>query len=342
MQLSSRPAIHADFEAFFIGLKDTYGYGEEARERLAHEWRMLRKNPSTISLIIEDSSRVAEERCVAYAQAVFVTEALVHRLTTNMPPCVNLHLETELPDGGPAILPPADVTVANSGPGLNVLFTHWGWYESRLTEEEAVRVREFLLRSFLTSYRGFKLKELFLEVFGEMARQMTLNAGFRQRSDYEDYFQSNDAPPADLRPYLMGVSRQEAISCEGSLVSQAFVYSRPRFFFRPHEQEMLCQAIRGIPDEEIANALCITVPAVKKRWISIYDRVSEACSDLLPPTPEGSRGAEKRRVLIQYLHDHQEELRPVQAPPRLDKNGRERLEPDRKSPTNGARHTRPT
>jgi hypothetical protein len=315
MQLSARPATVADFEAFFVGLQNTFGYGEQARSALEEEWRLLRNNPSTISLIVEDSSRVANERCVAYAQAVFVSDALVHAIKTDMPPCVNLHLVPMLRDPRHTVLKPGDVAAANSGAGLNVLFTHWGWYDTGMSEAETMQIREFLTRCFFGSYRGYKLKEIVLEVFGERALQMAVNAGFRLRSDYGQYFGDGAAPPADHRPYLTSVNAEEALSSEGSLISQVFVYSQPRFYFRPHEQELLFHALRGIPDHDIADSLCVTMPAIKKRWLSIYDRVSAVDSTVLPPTPDGSRGTEKRRVLIQYLQDHLEELRPIAGAP---------------------------
>src|SRR5215204_3250085 len=99
MQLSARPATLSDFEAFFMGLTNTYGYGEQARASLLREWTLLRTNPSTISLIIEDLNRAADDRCVAYAQAVFVMDALVQWIHSEMPPCVNLHLVARLGEG---------------------------------------------------------------------------------------------------------------------------------------------------------------------------------------------------------------------------------------------------
>lgn len=57
---------------------------------------------------------------------------------------------------------------------------------------------------------------------------------------------------------------------------------------------------------------------VKKRWHEIYDRVAEVEPELLPPAiAEGprahSRGAERRRRLLNYLRQHPVELRPSPA-----------------------------
>jgi hypothetical protein len=54
---------------------------------------------------------------------------------------------------------------------------------------------------------------------------------------------------------------------------------------------------------------------VKKRWHAIYERVADVDEELLPPAIAygarvASRGAERRRHLLNYLRQHLEELRP--------------------------------
>ena len=94
-------------------------------------------------------------------------------------------------------------------------------------------------------------------------------------------------------------------------MSRNFVYTPPRIFFDRRDQEVLQLALSGAPDEEIANNLGVGQPAIAKRWLRIYDRVGRRLPNLLPATPGGKRGAEKRRLLLRYLQDHLEELRPT-------------------------------
>jgi hypothetical protein len=66
---------------------------------------------------------------------------------------------------------------------------------------------------------------------------------------------------------------------------------------------------------------------VKKRWHAIYDRVADVDSELLPPPVadgvySSSRGAERRRHLLNYLRQHPEELRPFERPTQGRANGR--------------------
>jgi DNA-binding NarL/FixJ family response regulator len=81
---------------------------------------------------------------------------------------------------------------------------------------------------------------------------------------------------------------------------------------------VLRRALAGQTDVEIASALIASHSTIKKRWLAIYDRVVAVDTQLLPASPAGHpdehhRGAEKRRHLINYLHDHPEELLPIHA-----------------------------
>ena len=66
--------------------------------------------------------------------------------------------------------------------------------------------------------------------------------------------------------------------------------------------------------ETLATSLSLSPWTVKKRWRAIYERVADIDRDLLPPSiaygPTSSRGAERRRQLLNYLRQHVEELRP--------------------------------
>ena len=155
-----------------------------------------------------------------------------------------------------------------------------------------------------------------MEVFGDEPLQMAINAGFRLRGSYSGYFRDRPRPSPEIQPYMTGVTRREAQDSEGSLINQAFMYTPPCLYFKPHEQDLLCLALLGYSDEELAEPLGVTLAAVRKRWSAIYERVLSVDPYLLPTAGDGTRGAEKRRELLAYLRDHPEELRPVEPPSR--------------------------
>ena len=113
--------------------------------------------------------------------------------------------------------------------------------------------------------------------------------------------------------FLMGLTREEAHSREGYVMSHYFIHERPRFAFTAREQQLLCLSLRlqDPSDKRLAEALEVSVPAVKNWWQLIYERVAAVDADLLPlPDADRARGPEKRRRLMQYVRDHPEELRP--------------------------------
>src|SRR5687767_6245795 len=289
MRLTFRPAERRDFDPAYIGRYYVSHAGEENSAVMRHDWERLRSNPSTISMVVEDQEREPGARSVGFAQAVFVTDAFAEQTAAGSTPYVNLRVCPA------AILTPEGVREANSGLGLNVLITHWIWKQQVLDEESSRRVRDYLTRQFLSYYAGYKLRQILLEVFGDEPLQIAVNAGFRLRTAYSTYFRDHPRPSPELHPYLTGITRQEARDSEGSLVSQAFIYTPPCFYFKPHEQELLCQALLGYSDDELAEPLGVTLAAVRKRWAGIYERVAAVDSALLPAAGDGTRGAEKRR-----------------------------------------------
>ncbi|HTQ06797.1 MAG TPA: hypothetical protein VMI54_23230 [Polyangiaceae bacterium] len=88
----------------------------------------------------------------------------------------------------------------------------------------------------------------------------------------------------------------------------------PKLAFTAGQREMLFRALLGYTDAEVAEDLFVSVETVRKRWRSIFQRVSDR-ADLGIFTAdrvqsETTRGPEKRRRLLQYLASHLEEVRP--------------------------------
>ena len=114
---------------------------------------------------------------------------------------------------------------------------------------------------------------------------------------------------------MTGLSRELALTRMGTWASTLFVYQPPRFGFSRSEQRLLLTALCGGTDEDLADELCISLSAVKRAWISIYDRVSARDSRIVPfsdPVEEGvERGKMKKQRLLAYLRDHPEEIRPA-------------------------------
>ena len=187
-------------------------------------------------------------------------------------------------------------------------------------EMENFAVLEQLFEAFMNSHAGYQIREMISEAYGEEGKAL-LTGGARLLTDYAAYHGSQGVPlpPPDQRPYLISLTREEALSEYGNRFMPLFLYPPSRFFFRAGEQEMLVRALLGGTNEQMARDLHITPTAVKKRWERVYERVSAADPALLSgegeEKTEGRRGAEKKERLLAYLRRHLEELRPL-LPPR--------------------------
>jgi len=96
----------------------------------------------------------------------------------------------------------------------------------------------------------------------------------------------------------------------GRYLGSLFAYQAPHCSFRPSEQRLLLVALRGGTNQELADDLSISLSAVKKTWLSIYNRDSNRLPSIFPNgvaiQEEGERGKEKKQHLIAYLRDHPE------------------------------------
>ena len=308
MELSFRAAAPADFAAFYEACFPRDRGNTALREVVAHEWRVLLENPATLSFVAEDAGRAPERRLVGCGQLAFVTDGFVRRARSDTASRVNVQATHPLPDGSWPLLTPLEVARANGGAGLNGLFTRWT--RATLPPDELRLVGRFMHDAGLSQTRGYQFKELLIEAIGEAARDSGLHAGFLQRRSLSG---PQDDLPAAKRPFLMGLTREEAHQREGSVMGHYFIHCPPRFGFTARQQEMLRLSLRHpeLSDEALAEALGVSVGAAKNWWKLVYERVSKADPDLLPLVAGGrARGPEKRRRLLQYLREHPEELRP--------------------------------
>src|SRR5205807_2542776 len=189
--------------------------------------------------------------------------------------------------------------------------------EDGFAPEQILAIREKQSAAFSFALRGYRIKEFLTDPIGRETSQWMLNAGARFRRDYSNYFRQNPLhePESSQRPCLVGLTKDEALVHPGSNVASLFIYTAPRFHFSQSQRTLLQHALMGQTCEKLATSLCLSPWTVKKRWQAIYDRVMDVDSELLPlPLAYGahasSRGAERRRHLLNYLRQHLEELRP--------------------------------
>jgi DNA-binding CsgD family transcriptional regulator len=103
------------------------------------------------------------------------------------------------------------------------------------------------------------------------------------------------------RPHLVGLTRELELARPGSWVGSLFDYYPPSLGFSPSEQCLLLSALDGDKtDSELAEVLRVSLPTIKKTWLSIYRRVADRQSEILPAiSPLALAFVAKRHVDLQ-------------------------------------------
>lgn len=216
--------------------------------------------------------------------------------------------------GESPLLSDRGVREANAKGGLNLIVWEgvlrpefWGYAEAH----------DAVISAFVEQHRGFLLKELLAQPSTREALEITLRSGSQLLHKDGRYFDFGNRSLDEIfkGPHYVGLTRNVALSRPGAWAGSLFVNQAPQCGFRPSEQRLLLAALRGGTDRELAEEIGISLPAVKKTWLSIYGRVSKQLPLIFPngvAIPEdGERGREKKQHLIAYLRDHPEELRPA-------------------------------
>jgi hypothetical protein len=269
--------------------------------------------------LVEDREVTGAPKIVAFCASIFVADAFCSEARTKLPPYLGLQIARRFQESELPALDRNQIAFANSRAGVSVVTGFCGTQCESLASEGVFAVREKLAEAFHLAHQGYNLKEVICGPIGEDTLRWALDAGFKLRRDYCDFYHATNlrVPEAVKRPWLVGLTKEEAFANYGSRASGLFVFTTPRFRFSSCEQAVLRCSLAGETDEEMASHLCISPWTVKKRWQSIYERVSRIDIGLLPSAvreiASESRGIERRRHLLAYLRQHPEELRPLSS-----------------------------
>jgi len=261
-----------------------------------------------IASVTDDVDPQRGASVVAFGASVFVTDGFMTEARgAREPYLTNRLIQRELSGSTSPVLRPKSIARANAEEGLNVIIIHAG-----APRERAYAIRHSLRESFIWSHRGYHIKEILQEVWDDVDREW-VQAWGALRGDYSDYYCRMRSDIPAYRPFLIGLTAEEALTDPGSLASAVFLFNPPRFRFSEGAQDLLMRAMDGETDAVVASTLHISLPAVKMRWRTIYDQVEAVTPELLPEpihVPPSARGHEKRRSIIEYVRSHPEELRP--------------------------------
>jgi hypothetical protein len=291
-------------------------YGQVIQD-LSPAWLRLVGSEAMRSAVFEEVEG-RRARIWGVGVGVFVTDDYVRELKKPPQFWSGPELATRIMRGTSPVLSDRQVREANSSDGLNLLV----W--EALPRDEYARADSFhfMVNTYIEIHRGYLLKEMITSPIESVERlHWAVDGGGLFWDPVEArYTKSLKTSAEDFirEPHVVGVTRELESTRMGSWVGSLFDYRPPLFGFSPSEQQLLLSALacETGTDHELSKDLHVSLPTVKKMWLSIYGRVANCMPDLIPDSAQvrsetAERGKEKRRRVLAYVRAHPEELRPV-------------------------------
>jgi len=265
-------------------------------------WKTLLHEPSFLANVIESDRPLAGHRIVGCGMGVFVTRTFADREIRTPQPGLNSRIIAGVASGTSTVLSRAQIAAGNAGEGLDFVNMYGSWREGVMSTDQIAEVHALLGTSFVEHFSGYRFNRVLKEAVGHSSIALARATGtYRQIAEFKE---SQSA--------LVVATRESVLSAPYSVAASLYRYQEPVLQLRPAEQRLLAAALVGKTDAELSADLGLSIEAIKKRWMSIFERVDEFKPEILSPAGPDSdgRGPQKRHRVVAYIRTHPEELRP--------------------------------
>ena len=265
-------------------------------------WKSLLDNPSFQANVIESERPLSGHKIVACGMGVFVTKAFADREIQDPRPGLNSRIIAGIASGESVVLSRAQIGEGNAGEGNDFVNMYGTWRDGILNPDQLAEVHALLGTSFAEHFAGYRFNRVLKEAIGHERIALARATGtYRMVAEFEE---SGSA--------LAVATRESILTAPYSVAATMFRYRAPVLRLRPAEQKLLVAALGGKTDAELSADLGLSIEAIKKRWMSIFDRVDEFKPEILSGAEADSdvRGPQKRHRVVAYVRNHPEELRP--------------------------------
>jgi DNA-binding CsgD family transcriptional regulator len=277
------------------------------RTRAILMWRRLLRCHSFKGVVFESDRPSSEHRIIGFGCAVFVSPEFAAAELASPHPGLNDRLIASMESGfSSVVLPDAKLRALNTHGTLDLVVLYANWLDSVANGPQRSEIQMAFAQNMLEVFSGYRLGTVLCEEIGEVIRNF--REATRAWRLVKEFTGQNRG--------LICLTRDDALSVAGSAYAGLFLYRAPTLQLRDEDKQLLIAARNGATDSELAEALNLSVEAVKKRWRSIFDRIALKRPDLIPdshrePISE-TRGPQKRHIVVAYVRDHPEELRPFE------------------------------
>jgi hypothetical protein len=313
--MSWRPIRPAELEQCLSLSPKSMGDELVGRARALAAWQRLRRARSFRAVVIESDVPIKGHRIVGFAANVFVSASFAEREIADPTPGVNARLISRIASGDAVVLTAEQLASENTQGCLHLIVLQPCSMPAVLTPEERQDVIRQVSLANLSCFDGYRVRQVLMEVISaaeiETAKALQV---WKLLSTLEDYHRRNPGNSWNRDRALFAIDLAGGHSFEVT----AGHNREPILGLRSSDQELLEAALRGTTDIELSVELGLKLPALKKRWASVFNRVAVAKPDLLPGLDENvdrqTRGRQKKHRLLAYVREHPEELRPYLHP----------------------------
>lgn len=280
-------------------------------EKAVTAWKALLQSCAVHSVVVVANPPILGHRVVGFGASAFVTSEFFQREIDEPRPRLNDRLIESVDTGNSVVLSKSQIAYGNFETGLDLVVLCGCWRKGVLNKQQVQETWVLLSSAFLERHRGYRVNRVLSEVIGpEELEFVESGPPWQMVSSFE-----HSDPKGRLagRRYLFMLSREQALSSAGSVMAILFQYEKPKLWLQDADQELLAAALGGLTDEELSTKLHLSVGAVKKRWLSLFDRIADRQPDLLGSSDAKvgkKRGRQKRNHVLEYIRQHPEELRP--------------------------------
>jgi hypothetical protein len=285
-------------------------------QRAIDVWKSLIETASFRSTVIESGLPVNGYNIVGFAARVFVSRGFAESELADPRPGLCARLVAGIAEGQPLALTESQVRHANTYSGLHAVIL--GGFRNKVLSQEALSAAAAILSArFFETHSGYWLYRLITEIATQEYKDFLLAARvWRIASNFETFYARQPDSEWSKGRALAVIGRDEAMAIMSHPIGPLFLPKKPRLKLRDADQQFLRVAAAGLTDEDLSRELGVSISSIKKRWLSIYERISENHPDFFPQkdgaVAEGTRGRQKRHLIIAHVRAHPEELCPFQ------------------------------
>jgi hypothetical protein len=297
-----RPIRRADLSRCLDVQPACFGDRIVGHQTALRVWHDLLEHPGFHGAVIESERPIAGRTIVGCGMGAFVSPGFVDREIANPRPGLNARIIAAVAAGEPILLTRDAVGAGNAGGGVDFVNLYGTWRDGILDPDRLVEVQTLLGIGFVEQLGGYRFSRVIKEPIGEARIALARATGaYRMIAAFPE-----------CESALVAVTRESALSSPYSAAAALYRYREPVLRLRPAEQALLTAALDGETDAELSARLGLSLQATKKRWLSVFARVSQFKPDVLSESQSDgeSRGPQKRHRVVAYVRSHPEELRP--------------------------------